>query len=161
MFVTEFHHTETIQLDTAATDLFELLIDVDRLPEWNAHVHQVLERPDGPLENGVEWVIEMHAMGRKWHSRSRAITVDRVGLRFEHRSFTDDGNPSYAMWSWQVTPVGEGSALTVTFTGNPRTFWRRLLLARIRRTGLAEEVRASLAGLDSYLSSQKAAPESA
>jgi len=151
MFVTEFHGTQAGELTSAAPDVFDLLVDVDRMPEWNAHVHHVIERPDLPLSEGVEWVIQMRAMGTKWPSRARALTVDRAGLRFEHRSCSDDGNPTYALWSWQVTPSPHGSELTVTWTVHPRSFWRKLLLARLRRPVLADEVRASLAGLDTYL----------
>jgi hypothetical protein len=39
---------------------------------------------------------------------------------------------------------------------NPRTFWRRLLLARLRRPQLAE-VTHSLLGLDAYLARDGAA----
>jgi hypothetical protein len=151
MFVTEFHGTETVQLDAAAPDVFDLLIDIDRLPEWNAHVHHVIDRPERPLEAATEWVIQMRAMGGRWPSRARALTVDRAGLSFEHRSCSDDGNPSYALWSWQVRPSENGSALTVTWAVYPRSFWRKLLIARARRPVLAQEVRASLAGMDNYL----------
>jgi hypothetical protein len=151
MFITEFHGSETVQLSAAAPDVFDVLVDVDRLPEWNARVHHVIERPDGPLAEGDEWVVQIRAMGRKWPSRARALTVDRRRLLFEHRSSTDDGNPSHVSWSWQVVPTEQGSILTVRWTGNPRSFWRKLLLARIRRPALAAEVKASLVGLDSYL----------
>jgi hypothetical protein len=151
MFLTEFHGTETVQLAAAAPDVFDLLVDVDRLPEWNAHVHHVIERPERPLAEGVEWVIQMRAMGTRWPSRARALTVDRAGLRFEHRSCSDDGNPSYALWSWQVNPEPPGSTLTVIWTAHPRSFWRKLLIARARRPVLADEVRASLTGMDNYL----------
>jgi len=39
----------------------------------------------------------------------------------------------------------------VTWAVHPRSFWRKLLLARVRRPVLADEVKASLAGLDAYL----------
>jgi hypothetical protein len=151
MFVKEFHGTETVQLAASAREVFDLLVDVDRLPAWNANIHHVIERPDHPLTAGVEWVIQMRAMGTRWPSRARALTVDSAALRFEHRSCTDDGNPSYALWSWQVVPHEHGSTLTVTWAAHPRSFWRRLLLARARRPVLANEVRASLAGMDNYL----------
>jgi hypothetical protein len=112
MFVTEFHGTETVQLTASAPDVFNLLVDVDRLPEWNAHVHNVIEQPERPLEEGVEWVIQVRAMGTSWPSRAHALTVDRAGLRFEHRSCSDDGNPSCAPWSWRVIPTPPGSTLT-------------------------------------------------
>jgi hypothetical protein len=151
MFVTEFHGTQTVQLTASAPDVFDLLVDVGRLPEWNSHVHHVIEQPPGPLAAGVEWVIQMRAMGGRWPSRARALTVDRAALSFEHRSCSDDGNPTYALWSWRVHPAQNGSTLTVTWAVYPRSFWRKLLLARARRPVLAQEVAASLAGMDKYL----------
>jgi hypothetical protein len=151
MFLTEFHGAETVHLTAPASAVYDLLIDVDRLPEWNAHVDHVIERPGQPLGPGVDWVIQMRAMGTKWPSRATALTVDPVALSFEHRSCSDDGNPSYALWSWQVVPATGGSILTVAWAVHPRSFWRKLLLARARRPVLAAEVKASLAGLDNYL----------
>jgi hypothetical protein len=78
MLLTELDGTETAHLAASAADLFDLLVDVDRLPEWNAHVHHVVERPDGPLASGVEWVIQMRAMGTRCPSRSTALIVDRT-----------------------------------------------------------------------------------
>jgi hypothetical protein len=159
MFLTEFHGTETVPLTAPAPDVFDLLVDVDRLPEWNQRIDHVIQAPPGPLEEGTEWVIEMRAMGSRWPSRARALRVDRSAGAFEHRSVTDDGNPSYVLWSWQVTPTSGGSILTVTWAVHPRSFWRRLLLARVRRGFLAAEVRTSVAGLGDYLaSSATAAP---
>jgi hypothetical protein len=50
-----------------------------------------------------------------------------------------------------VSPGEHGSTLTVTWAAYPRSFWRKLLFARVRRPLLADEVRASLAGMDHYL----------
>ena len=158
MFLTEFHGTETVQLAASAPDVFHLLVNVDQLPEWNAHVHHVIERPPGPLAADVEWVIQMRAMGGRWPSRARALTVDRAALSFEHRSCSDDGNPSYAIWSWRVRPSENGSTLTVTWAVYPRSFWRKLLIARARRPVLAQEVRESLAGIDNHLHAEIRTP---
>lgn len=157
MLLTEFHGTESVRLAASADEVFDTLVDVDRLPEWNAHVHHVVERPEGPLQQGSQWVVQVRAMGTRWPSRATALTVDRAGHTFEHRSVTDDGNPSFVLWSWTVAPEGSGCVLTVTWTGQPRTFWRRLLLARMRAPRLADEVNASLAGLDAYLRQTAAA----
>jgi uncharacterized protein YndB with AHSA1/START domain len=150
MLLTEFHGTESVHLDAPAEDVFALLVDVERLPEWNAHIDHVIEKPDEPLCPGAQWVVEMRAMGTKWPSRATALTVDRSGHVFEHRSVTDDGNPSYVVWSWTVAAAERGSVLTLTWTGHPRTFWRRLFLARLRAPRLADEVRTSLVGLVSF-----------
>jgi hypothetical protein len=100
----------------------------------------------------------MRAMGTRWPSRARALRVDQAAGAFEHRSVSDDGNPSYVIWSWQVMPADDGSTLSVTWAVHPRTFWRKLLLARVRRGFLAAEVRNSLAGLETYLAGRGVVP---
>jgi hypothetical protein len=149
--VDEFHGSASVVLDAAAEQVFAVLTDVMRLPDWNEHIHHVIEPADGPLVEDTEWVIQMRAMGTRWPSRSHATVVDPDAGRFEHTTRSDDGNPSYAMWSWQVRPDGPGSELTVSWAVYPRSFWRRALLARLRRPVLEAEVRASLAGLNDYL----------
>jgi uncharacterized protein YndB with AHSA1/START domain len=128
-------------------DVFAFLSDVDRLPDWNAIMTRVVERPD-TLAPGAEWVVEFKALGNMWRSRSKLQEYDPTGHVFAYRSCTDDGNPSYAIWRWAVEPVGEGeSRVTVSWDLNPATFWRRVLLARIRAHQLRREVPASIDAL--------------
>jgi hypothetical protein len=61
--------------------VFALLTDIDRLGEWNSIVTRVLQRP-AVLEAGAEWVVEMHAMGQTWASRSRVEEIDPSARRF-------------------------------------------------------------------------------
>ena len=158
MFLTEFHGNDAARLTAAADAVFAALVDIDRLPEWNARIHHVIERPApaSPVAEGTEWVVQMRASGGRWPSRSRALVVDPVAHRFEYETHTDDGNPTSALWSWQVTPAGAGCELMVTWAVYPRTWGRRLLGARIRRPALINEVRTSLAGLDAHLQPSKA-----
>src|SRR5688500_6818343 len=81
--------------------VFTALTDVARLPDWNARMTAVIESPAG-LEPGSEWVVEFRVFGRSWRSRSTVEELDPAGRRFVHRSCTDDGNPSYALWKWTV-----------------------------------------------------------
>src|SRR6266567_3461148 len=141
MFLTEFHGSDAARLTAAADAVFATLVDIDRLPEWNARVHHVIENPASPVVEGTEWVVQMRASGGRWPSRSRALVVDPAARRLEHESRSDDGNPTFALWSWHVTPVDAGSELTVTWAAYPRTWGRRLLAARIRRPALIAEVR--------------------
>jgi hypothetical protein len=131
-----------------ADDAFATVVDIARLPAWNDAIAAVVERPD-ELTAGAAWVVQMHALGQTWLSRSVLETLDRAGRCFAYRSATDDGNPSYALWTWVVTDHPEGALVTVAAELHPATFWRRALLVRIRSRQLARtELVRSLAALD-------------
>jgi uncharacterized protein YndB with AHSA1/START domain len=133
--------------------LFDLITDIDRLPEWNASMTAVVERPPSVVP-GTEWVVEFAALGQKWRSRSRVENIDRGRRVFAYRSGTDDGNPSYAEWRWQVDEDGPGSRVTVSWDLHPATFWRKVLLSRVRHRQLRRaEVPASLEALGRALAS--------
>ena len=127
--------------------VFDTLIDIARLPEWNTAMTSVVEQPDR-LEVAAQWVVEFRVLSRTWRSRSTVEELDVAGRRFVYRSGTDDGNPSYARWAWEVTEDPAGSRVTVTWSLHPVTFWRRMLLVRIRGRQLARtELPTSLAAL--------------
>jgi uncharacterized protein YndB with AHSA1/START domain len=135
-------------VDASADDVFRAITDLSRLPEWNPAITALVEQPEH-LDVGAQWVVEMHALGRTWHSRSAAETIDPVGRVFAYRSVTDDGNPSHALWTWVVTDHEDGALVTVASELHPLTFWRRVLLLRIRCRQLAHtELPHSLAALE-------------
>ena len=123
-------------MDASPDDVFGTVTDLARLPEWNTAITAVIQRPQ-QLEVGAHWVVEMHALGQTWQSRSVVETHDSIGRCFAYRSVTDDGNPSYALWTWEVAGHPEGALVTVAGELHPRTFWRRVLLVRIRSRQLA------------------------
>ncbi len=122
--------------DASADDVFSVVTDVSRLPEWNSAITAVIEQPN-PLKPGAEWTVEMRALGQRWHSRSVVEALDPTGRCFAYKSVTDDGNPSYALWTWLVADHMNGSHVTVACELHPLTFWRRALLVRIRSRQLA------------------------
>lgn len=129
--------------------VFRTLTDIDRLPTWNHRMTRVIEQPPA-LELGSEWVVEFNVLGRTWCSRSVVDDLDAEAGRFAYRSRTDDGNPSEASWAWDVADDPAGSRVAATWSLRPVTFWRRVLLARVRARQLARsEVPASLAALAS------------
>ncbi len=139
--------TAAATVSSPASDVFGLLTDIDRLPEWNTIITKVLERPP-TLSPGSEWVVQLKAMGNSWASRSTIEEYDPGRCVFAYRSRTDDGNPSYALWRWTVEPAAEGgSRVTVSWELHPKTFWRRALLVRIRSHQLQHEVSASVGAL--------------
>jgi uncharacterized protein YndB with AHSA1/START domain len=127
--------------------VFATLTDIASLPAWNDAMTMVVDQP-ARLDVGAEWVVEFRALGRRWRSRSTVEELDVPGRRFAYRSRTDDGNPSYARWSWEVADDPAGSHVTVNWSLHPATFWRRVLLVRIRAYQLAHtELPSSLAAL--------------
>jgi uncharacterized protein YndB with AHSA1/START domain len=143
-----FEGATGVVVDASAPEVFAAVTDIERLPTWNTHIRRVVEAPKGLLDVGVEWVVLISAMGSTWHSRARVLAYDPTAHRFEHESRSDDGNPSWAQWRWQVTslPLGR-SRLSVAWTIHPRTFWRQLLFSKLRHSQLDAEVPASLAQL--------------
>lgn len=137
----------TGSISRSPNHVFACLSDIDRLPDWNANITKVLDGPDAIIP-GAEWVVEMKALGNSWPSRSKVQEYDPTARVFGYRSCTDDGNPSYAIWRWVVEPAAEGaSRVTVSWDLKPATFWRRVLLARIRAHQLRREVPASIDAL--------------
>jgi uncharacterized protein YndB with AHSA1/START domain len=127
--------------------VFRTVTDIAGLPSWNARMTSVIDQPVA-LEVGAEWVVEFHVLGRTWRSRSTVDELEVAGRRFAYRSRTDDGNPFEAQWAWEVTDDLAGSRVTVTWSLHPVTFWRRVLLGRIRARQLAHtEVPTSLTAL--------------
>jgi uncharacterized protein YndB with AHSA1/START domain len=127
--------------------VFRTVTDIGGLPSWNQKMTSVIDQPTN-FEAGAEWVVEFHVLGRTWRSRSTLDELDVAGRRFAYRSRTDDGNPSEAQWAWEVTDDPAGSRVTVTWSLHPVTFWRRVLLGRIRARQLAHtELPTSLTAL--------------
>jgi uncharacterized protein YndB with AHSA1/START domain len=55
----EFHGRASVRVNASPQAVFALITDVNRLPEWNAAIEAVVERPSA-LAEGVEWTIKMH-----------------------------------------------------------------------------------------------------
>ena len=144
------NHAATILIPADPDHVFALLTDIDRLPSWNTELTAVLERPD-ELVPGAEWVVQMHAAGMTWPSRTRVIACDPHARRFVYRSVSDDGNPSFTIWTWTVTESPGGARVSVTWDPNPRAFWRRHLVVHWRRRCLARQVPRSLQALAAAL----------
>lgn len=143
----EFHGSARMAMAASPADVFEVISDLDRLPEWNRAIERVVERPVA-LEPGAEWVVVMHPEHLpRWRSRSHVEALEPE-RRFVYRSHTDDDNPSFAVWQWDLTPAGDdGVEVTVRWDGHPRTIGRKLLGAPMRSRMLTREVATSLAAV--------------
>jgi uncharacterized protein YndB with AHSA1/START domain len=156
MLLTEFRGTAEGAFDADADAVFAALTDIDNLPLWNRRIAKVLRTPNGPMEPGVRWCVTMSVPPASWPSKSRCTRYDVRGRVFAHISQSDDGNPSFGEWTWTVTPAGAGARARVEWIGHPKTFWRRLLFARIRAAQLQRETEASLTALAYHLTPRDA-----
>lgn len=142
--------TRTVQASPEA--VFAAITDLAALPSWNAVMTQVVELPER-LEPGAQWVVGFHVFGRTWRSRSTCDAIDADARTFSYRTQTDDGNPSFAQWRWEVDAAADGTRVRVGFHIYPKSFWRRVLLARIRSSQLVgKELPASLVALERVIS---------
>jgi uncharacterized protein YndB with AHSA1/START domain len=143
----EIHGRASLEVDAAPQAVFDLITDVGRLPEWNAAIETVLERPP-TLAEGVEWMVKMHPVRMmSWTSISRLEELDRRRFRFAYETRNGDGNPSYAKWAWEVTGAAGGAEVTVRWDVYLKTVDRRFLAGPIRKRQLAREVPRSLAAM--------------
>ena len=143
----EIHGRAALQVDATPQAVFDLITDVDRLPEWNVAIERVLERP-AELAEGVEWTIKMHPPRTPpWTSISRVEQLDRHRLRFAYETRNGDGNPSYTKWAWEITGAGGGAEVTVTWDVYLKTVDRRFFGGPLRKRQLAREVPNSLTAM--------------
>jgi len=140
----EIHGDASNLIDATPEAVFSIITDIDRLPEWNDAIENVVERPT-ELVTGAEWVVKMHPNRMmSWKSRSSVEELDRLALRFAYRTVNEDGNPSYALWKWEVVPLDSAASVTVNWDVYLKTLDRRLLAGPIRKRQLRKEVTASL-----------------
>ncbi len=140
--------------------IFETITDIARLPEWNGAIKHVVDRP-AALTTGTKWMVEMHpARLVRWNSVSKLQELDAEGFRFAYRTVNADGNPSYTMWSWDLTPTPSGVRVSVRWNVYLKTMDRRLLAGPIRRRQLRREVAASLSRLATLVGSTTASTSS-
>ena len=138
--------TFSAYVDAPPDAVFGRIIDVGKLPSWNSAIREVTEQPQ-TMTRGAIWKVRIHALGSTWVSKSEVVEFDRATRRFSYRSQSDDGNPSYADWTWTVDSEGDGSKVTVSFGANPKSFLRKYFAIHMRKPGLRKEIKASLESL--------------
>ena len=141
--MTTFQGSVSEHVDASVDQMFRVITDISRLPQWNRRIHHVVEAPD-TLGDGAEWVVQMRINGARWNSRALLEEVDASAGRFRYVSRTDDDNPSRAHWTWELTPAGDGSEVTVSWDLRPRTSFRKHIGAPMRNRQLEREVRDSI-----------------
>ncbi len=144
----EIHGTARCRVDAPADAVFSVITNIDRLPEWNDAIESIVERPL-ELTVGAEWTVAMHPNHMpSWQSRSCVEVIDRDAHRFAYRTVNADGNPSYAIWHWEVVPVDSAAIVTVRWDVFLKTIDRKVLAGPIRKRQLSKEVAGSLRAIE-------------
>jgi hypothetical protein len=147
-----FTGSASTHIDAGTAEVFDLVTDIGRLPEWNEAIESVVVQPDA-LTPGDEWTVTMHPHRMpRWGSVSRLSSLDRERHRFSYETRNADGNPSSVRWAWQIEPAGDGSDVTVSWDCRLETLDRQYFAGPIRKRQLAREVTASLVALSAVLS---------
>lgn len=153
----DFHGRAGAHVDATPIAVFDLITDIERLPEWNAAIEAVTDRP-AVLDVGAEWVVIMHPPKLpRWKSRSRVEELDRDHLKFAYRTQTDDGNPTYVLWTWRIVAADGGAQVSVSWDAYPKTIGRMFFAPLVRRPQLRREVPASLAAINHFINQGGAA----
>ena len=138
------HDSAEMAIIADPRSLFDIITDLGRLPEWNGAIEKVIDRPPG-VSPGATWTVQMHpARLMRWRSVSTLEKIDPERMRFSYRTVNADGNPSYALWHWEVTSQGARATVSVRWDVCLETLDRQLLGGPVRRRQLRKEVAASL-----------------
>jgi uncharacterized protein YndB with AHSA1/START domain len=143
----EFQGKASARVDAARQSVFDFITDLSRLPEWNAAIEAVTDKPVA-LTEGAEWRVTMHPQGLpRWVSVAKVEELDRTSFRFGYQTRNADGNPSYSQWAWELADSGGGTEVTVTWHVHLKMADRKYFAGPIRKRQLAREVPRSLTAL--------------
>ena len=133
----------SLEIACPPEEVFELLVDLDRLPDWQSSAIEA--RSDGPLALGSLVHEKRRFLGREQTDELEVVAFDpprRLTLRSQ-------GGPVKLTIDHELEPTGGGTRLTVVASGKPG---KMLKLARpmIERTA-REEIRGDFARLKELL----------
>jgi carbon monoxide dehydrogenase subunit G len=104
----------SLEISRPLEEVFALLVDLDRLPDWQSSAIEA--RSDGPLELGSLVHEKRRFLGRELADELEVVAFDpprRLTLRSE-------GGPLRLTVDHQLEPNGGSTRLTVVASGKPR-----------------------------------------
>ena len=86
----EFHGRASARIDAPPAAVFDLITDVDRLPDWNAAIEALVDKPPA-LVPGAEWTVTVNPPGIRPGAASpgsRRSTGKTIALPTKHATPT-------------------------------------------------------------------------
>jgi ligand-binding SRPBCC domain-containing protein len=137
--VTSLRVSDVFEADPA--EVWKVLADPRNLPRWNSHIHEVLDAPDGLLEAGDTYGVELRVMGVP--ARIRATVAELQRERYSEVLLT---GPLEATVRTYLRQAGPGRTrveheVEYRFRGGPLG---RVLAGAVRRLGASMILRRGL-----------------
>jgi hypothetical protein len=107
--VTTYRHAETIRIDRAPEELYDLVADVTRMGRWSPVC------TGGAYDDDGEWFTGTNAMGEStWETRCRVVVAER-GRAFAFVNHGLEGRLEMVRWAFAFRPVDGGTEVTQTW----------------------------------------------
>lgn len=136
----EFQHR--IEIDETPRQVFALLVDLERMPEWQSSVVSVSQIDEGPVRANTEFVQSLKFFGRERPVPSRVTAWKKDEL------FAVSGDAGFADFycGFELAALSSGGTVLTT-----RAEFRLHGLWRLTRPLVAGELRREMAGeLDAF-----------
>lgn len=133
---------ETIDIAASPADVWEQLVDPQRMADWHAKLVEVRRTGTGPVRVGERFGTTYIASKKKQNRKEAEAEVLRcepwTTLALRHH-FEERGRKGYVDETFQLDPRGAGREThvlqTVDFAGAGMPLWARALIWCITRTG--------------------------
>ena len=141
-----------IEIERPAADVWQVLADYGRDPEWRTGVQAMVPTPAGEAQQGTTTSETLRLAGRTWHNDGEVTSVD-PGRRFTWRTVTG----ADAEGARSVVTTGDGSCLVeLELRVRPHGFEKAM--APLLRRMLQKNLRADLARLQALVTAGRDAP---
>jgi hypothetical protein len=132
-----------VNIDRSPADVFGVVLDVARQPEWSAAVEKVADLSDKPPRLGTTWTQVTSLMGHRLevHAKVVGLEPDRsFAYRFDR--------PAPVQMTWYLDPTPNGTHVEVVAEGEAGFFGA---LVKPMLGGLRDALDADLARLKARL----------
>jgi uncharacterized protein YndB with AHSA1/START domain len=107
-------------INRPAEDVFAVLADLDRYPDWNSHLTQVRKTSDGPLGVGSTMLFVGKMLGRNFESDS--VCTEYVANQTLATKTT--AGPFYIEVGYTLQPIEGGTRFTTALRGESKGFFK-------------------------------------
>ncbi|MFZ0169007.1 MAG: SRPBCC family protein [Candidatus Dormiibacterota bacterium] len=105
-------------INRPAEEVFAVLADLDRYPDWNNHLTQVRKTSDGPLGVGSTMIFAGKVLGRNFESD--VVCTEYVANETLVNKTT--AGPFYVEVRYRLEPIESGTRLTTALRGQSKGF---------------------------------------